>query len=290
MSKEKNKLKSIDTPNYGYWSALYMSLYSRLLYVDVGKRWKGLGFLYLLLAIALFSIPFVIRMDLSFNNSFNEQLIKPLEEIPIFYIQEGNVVFDKPMPYLVKNDKGQVNIIIDTTGQVNDFSKYPSLAILVNKNKISLKIPKLQLFNMPQAQFSSGPPIVQEFSKEDNAVFDGKMIAKEKTITNMKYFAQVLMYPMIVAVLFSMFITFFLVFGFLGQVFSSVFFSFSITFKQSCRLLIVAATPMLIALILLLTSNYIFPGSGFILLFLLIGYFSYALFALRAESKKVVRT
>ncbi|KTD59805.1 hypothetical protein Lsai_0449 [Legionella sainthelensi] len=290
MSKEKNKLKSIDTPNYRYWSALYMSLYSRLLYVDVGKRWKGLGFLYLLLAIALFSIPFVIRMDLSFNNSFNEQLIKPLEEIPIFYIQEGNVVFDKPMPYLVKNDKGQVNIIIDTTGQVNDFSKYPSLAILVNKNKISLKIPNLQLFNMPQAQFSSGPPMVQEFSKEDNAVFDGKMIAKEKTITNMKYFAQVLMYPMIVAVLFSMFITFFLVFGFLGQVFSSVFFSFSITFKQSCRLLIVAATPMLIALILLLTSNYIFPGSGFILLFLLIGYFSYALFALRAESKKVVRT
>lgn len=73
-----------------------------------------------------------------------------------------------------------MNIIIDTTGQVNDFSKYPSLAILVNKNKISLKIPKLQLFNMPQAQFSSGPPMVQEFSKEDNAVFDGKMIAKEK--------------------------------------------------------------------------------------------------------------
>lgn len=82
-----------------------------------------------------------------------------------------------------------------------------------------------------------------------------------------------------------MFITF-LVFGFLGQVFL-VYFSFSITFKQSCRLLIVAATPMLIALILLLTSNYIFPGSGFILLFLLIGYFSYALFALRAESKKL---
>ncbi|WP_115708731.1 DUF1189 family protein [Legionella sainthelensi] len=290
MSKEKNKLKSIDTPNYRYWSALYMSLYSRLLYVDVGKRWRGLGFLYLLLAIALFSIPFVIRMDLSFNNSFQEQLIKPLEEIPIFYIQEGKVVFDKPMPYLVKNDKGQVNIIIDTTGQVNDFSKYPSLAILVNKNKISLKIPNLQLFNMPQAQFSSGPPMVQEFSKEDNAVFDGKMIAKEKTITNMKYFAQLLMYPMIVAVLFSMFITFFLVFGFLGQIFSSVFFSFSITFKQSCRLLIVAATPMLIALILLLTFNYLFPGSGFILLFLLVGYFSYALFALRGESKKVVRT
>lgn len=224
MSNEKNKLKSIDTPNYRYWSALYMSFYSRLLYVDVGKRWRGLGFLYLLLATAIFSIPFVIRMDFSFNNSFKEQLIKPLEEIPIFYIQNGNVVFDKPMPYLVKNDKGQVNIIIDTTGQVNDFSKYPSLAILVNKNKISLKIPNLQLFDIPQAEFSSGPPMVQEFSKEDNAVFNGKLIAQEKTITNMKYFAQALMYPVIVAILFSMFILVFLVFGFLGQIFLVCFF------------------------------------------------------------------
>lgn len=289
MKKEKNKLKSIDAPSYGYWSALYRSFYSRHLYVDVGKRWRGWGLLYLLLAIAICSIPFAVKMDFSFNTSFQEQLVKPLIEIPTFYIQDGNVVFDKPMPYLVKNDKGDVTIIIDTTGQINDFSKYPLLAILVNKNQISMKIPNLQLFDMPQAQFSSGPPIVQEFTKEDNAVFDGKTIAKEQTITNLKYFAQMLMYPIIVSIFFSMFITFFLVFGFLGQIFSSVFFSFSVTFKQSCRLLIVAGTPMLLLMMLLLTFNFMFTGSGFILLFFLIGYFSYALYALRAESKKIVR-
>ena len=41
--KIKNKLKLIDAPVYRYWDALYMSFYSRRLYVDVGKRWRGLG-------------------------------------------------------------------------------------------------------------------------------------------------------------------------------------------------------------------------------------------------------
>mgnify|MGYP000744652103 CR=1 FL=1 len=138
MSKE-NTLKSVDTPSYSYWSALYLSFYSQHLYVDVGKRWRGIAFFYLLLAIAICSIPFVIRMNLSFNDAFKEQLIKPLEEIPVFYIQDGHVVFDKPMPYLVKDNRGQVVAIVDTTGKINDFSKYPSLTILVNKDKISLK-------------------------------------------------------------------------------------------------------------------------------------------------------
>lgn len=289
MSQKKNKLKSVDVPFYRYWSALYMSFYSRHIYVDVGKRWRGLGLLYLLLATAICSIPFFIRMDISFNNSFQEQLIKPLEEIPVFYIQNGNVIFDKPMPYLVKDEKGQVVIVIDTTGKINDFSKYPSLTVLVNKNKISLKIPRLRLFNMVPSQIDNSPPMVQEFDKDTNLVFDGKMITQEKTVTNLKYFAEILMYPMIVAMLYSIFISFFLVFGFLGQVFSNVFFSFSVGFKQSCRLLIVAGTPMLLLLILLLTLNNMFLGSGFILLALLIAYFSFALYALRAESRKVVR-
>ncbi|KTD09216.1 hypothetical protein Lgra_2451 [Legionella gratiana] len=290
MRKENHKLKLIDTPNYRYWSALYMSFYSRLLYVDVGKRWKGFGLLYLLFAIALFSIPLVIRMDLSLNDSFQKQIIEPLEELPIFYIQDGNVVFDKPMPYLVKDDQGHVVIIIDTTGKINDFSKYPSLTILVNKNKISLRVPGTQLLNMTQSDISNDPPVVQEFDKETNLVFDGKIVAKEQRITNLNYFAQVLMYPIVVAILFSMFVTFFLVAGFLGQLFSSIFFSFNIGFKQSCRLLVVAGTPMLLLMIFMLTINYLFRGSGFILLPVLIGYYSFALYALRAESRRMAKT
>ncbi len=288
MRKEKNKLKPIDTPVYGYWSALYKSFYSRLLYVDVGKRWRGLGILYLLLSIALCSIPFALRMSFSLNQSFKEQITDPLSKIPIFYIQNGQVFFDKPMPYLIKNDRGQVVVAIDTTGKINDFpSDYPYLTILINKNKISLKVPSLKLFNMTESKPSKGTPLVQPFDKGTNLVFDGKKIAEENSIKDLKYFSQLMIYPMIVAIFFSIFIVFFLVFAFLGQVFSTIFFTFNVTFVQSSRLLIVAGTPMLLLLLIMLTLNSIFQGSGIILFALLIMYYSFALYALRAESRRM---
>lgn len=288
MSKEKNKLKPIDTPVYGYWSALYKSFYSRLLYVDVGKRWRGLGILYLLLSIALCSIPFALRMSFSLNQSFKEQITDPLSKIPVFYIQNGLVSFDKPMPYLIKNDQGQVVVAIDTTGKINDFpSDYPYLTILINKNKISLKVPSLKLFNMTESKPSKGTPLVQPFDKGTNLVFDGKKIAEENSIKDLKYFSQLMIYPMIVAIFFSIFIVFFLVFAFLGQVFSTIFFTFNVTFAQSSRLLIVAGTPMLLLLLMMLTLNSIFQGSGFILFALLIMYYSFALYSLRAESRRM---
>lgn len=288
VRKEKNKLKPIDTPVYGYWSALYMSFYARRLYIDVGKRWRGLALLYLLLTIALCSIPFSLRMSFSLNQSFKEQITDPLSKIPVFYIQNGEVSFDKPMPYLIKNDQGQVVVVIDTSGKINDFpADYPYLTILINKNKISLKVPSLKLFNMTDSKPSKGAPLVQTFDKGTNLVFDGKKLAEENSIKELKYFSQLMIYPMVVAIFFSIFIVFFLVLAFLGQVFSTIFFSFNVSFLQSTRLLIVAGTPMLLLLLIMLTLNSIFQGSGFILFALLIAYYSFALHALRAESRRL---
>ncbi len=290
VSKEKNKLKPIDTRIYRYWSALYMSFYSRLLYVDVGKRWKGLGIIYFLLAIAVFSIPFSLRLSFSLDQSFREQITNPLSKIPVFYIQNGEVFLNKPMPYFVKNDKGEVVVIIDTTDKINDFTTdYPYLTILINKNKISLKVPSLTLFNMPESKPSRGAPIVQSFDKGTNAVFDGKKYAENSSVQKLKFFSELLIYPMVVAMFFSMFLVIYLVLGFLGQVFSNVFFSFNVTFAQSCRLLAVASTPMLCFLFILLIFNFLFPGSGFILSALLVIYYSFSLYSLRAESRRMAR-
>lgn len=289
MRKEKNKLKPIDTPVYRYWSALYMSFYSRRLYVDVGKRWRGFALFYLILTIALFSIPFALRMSFSLNEAFKDQITDPLSKIPVFYIQNGEVSFDKPMPYLIKNEQGQVVVAIDTTGKINDFpTDFPYLTVLINKSKISLKVPSLKLFNMTDSKPSRSEPLIQKFDKSTNLVFDGKKIAEQNSIKDLKLFSQLMIYPMVVAIFLSIFIVFFLVLAFLGQVFSNIFFSFNVSFLQSCRLLIVAGTPMLLLLLIMFTLNSIFPGSGFILFALLIAYYSFALYSLRAESRRVM--
>jgi hypothetical protein len=209
-------------------------------------------------------------------------------QIPEFYIQNGEIIFDKPMPYLIKNDKGEVVVAIDSTGKINDFRGYPSLTILINKNKISFKIPNAQLLMMNDQKSSSSIPLVQTFDPRTNIVFDGKKIVEDGSITKLKYASVAIIYPVVVSIFFSIFMSFFLVLGLLGQVFSSIFFSFKLSFIKSVRLLVIAGTPMLALFFVVLLFHSIFPGLGFILFALLIAYYCFAIYSLKAESKQVV--
>ena len=288
VAKAKNKLKLIDAPVYRYWEALYMSFYSRHLYVDVGKRWRGLGLLYLLLAIAILSIPFSVRMSINLNRSFNEQIIEPLLLLPTIYVQNGKASLDKPMPYLVKNKKGQVVLIVDTTGKINQSGpEYPHLNILITQDKIYFKIPTPQLFASTSAELNPGVPLSQSFGEGSNFAFSGKQIVEENNMSGLKFASELLIYPIVVAIFYSMFVVIFLVLAFLGQVFSSIFFSFKISFMQSSRLFLVATTPMLLVLLSMLTIEAMFPGFGFILLVILALYFSFAVYSLKAESTRM---
>lgn len=288
--KKTTQLTSVDAPIYNYWSALWKSFYSRRLYVDVGKRWSGFGILYLLLVIALLSLPFYLRVLQSVNQSFQEQIIEPSVKIPAFIVQNGEVNFDKPMPYFIKNDAGKIIAAIDTTGKVTAFTNaYPDLSILVSKHKIAFKVPVPQIFTNSAAQ-QQGKIIEQEFDSKTNFVFDGKQLLDQSFVSTLKYLFIFITYPIIVAILFSVFIVFFPFFAVLGQTFSLAFFSFKLNFATSCRLLVVAGTPMLLVLVTMLTLNRMFTGLGVLLFILLILYYSFALYALRAESRNLVRT
>lgn len=289
MSKTNTRLKPINTPVYGYWGALYHSFYSRQLYVDVGKRWKGFAFVYLLLTIAILSIPFALIIGSTFNEFFTQEIINPLLKLPTIYVQNGEASIDKPMPYLIENNKGQVVLIVDTTGVVNEFSaKYPNLSILINKDKMSYRIPTPQFFKNNQPEVNTRIPIVQKFNKGANSVFDGKNLVNDGAMTRLKYLSELMTYPIIIAILFSFFIVMFPVIALLAQVFARVFFAFQITYPQACRLLIVSSTPMLLALLIFLSANIMFSGMGIILIALLGAYYSFALHSLKAESLHVV--
>lgn len=286
--KNKNTLKPVDAPSYGYWSALFMSFYSKRLYIDVGKRWHGIGLLYLLLAVAICAIPYSVKMSFEFDRDFQEQLIGPIKQLPTIYIQNGEVNFDKPMPYFIKNEKGQIVSIIDTTGTVNEFTKeYPKLTLLINKDQMAFRLPAPSMMNLVDED-NRGPSIIQPFDAGMNMMFDGNSIVNSTSIYGLKYAGQIIIYPIVVAIFYSLLVVFFLVLAFLGQVFSTIFFSFKLGFRKSCRLFMVASTPMLSILILFLTFNLIFPGFGFILLILLCGYFSFAIYSLRSESLQMV--
>ena len=289
MRKHKKQLKPIDTPNYRYWNALYLSFYSKNLYVDVGKRWRGFGLAYLLLVISLFSIPLAVKLGFIFNQTLEDQMMEPLRKVPLLYIQKGRLSFDEPMPYMIKNKQGQIVLIIDTTGKVNQIDNlYPNLNILINKEKIYFKMLTPVFFNSTNTIQSQGIPLEQSFDKNVSMVFDGKKIVTDKSILALKYISACLIYPIVVAVLFGIFFSMMLVIALLGQLFASVFFSFRITYKVACRLLTVSSTPMFLFLIGTLTLDLMFAWTGVILIVLMLIYYSLALSFLKAESRKVV--
>lgn len=289
MSDLNQQLKPLDQPVYNYFTAFYKCFYSKLLYIDIGKRWKGCGALYLLMLLVFLTAPFSVRMVISFNQSFEEQLMQPLLEIPNFYIQNGKANFDKPMPYLITDKKKRVVAIVDTTGKINGFTaQYPYLTTLITEDKIAFRMPNPQLFTMTADSVpNQGKIIEQYYDKHSNLVFNGKSIFSSNTITGLQYGSLFMLYPLIVAIFFSTFLVFYMVLGLLGQTFSGIFFSYKLSFMTSTRLMMVAGTPMLLVLLTAISFNGIFMGMGFLLFGLLIAYYAFAVYSLRSESRRI---
>jgi len=290
MSRKKQQLSLVDAPIYRYWQALYLSFFSQRLYVDVYKRWRGFGFLYLLLVIALASLPLSLRIMHDFNTYFNENIILPFNELPKLYVQKGEIIFDKPMPYFIKNKKGELVGIIDTTQKVTEInSNYPHLAILITKEKIYFRPPKIQLF-IEQATPSSHEPIYEyPLDKEDNEVFVGEEWIKTSGVFKLKLMAQLLIYPLIMLFMYGVYLVLIPVLGFLGQLFAQIFFKVKFKFKESCRLLAIAATAQIVLMFAGLATNFMLPGFGFIFIGLLAAYYSFAVISVKRAGNKMVR-
>ena len=290
MRKVKKDLQQVDAPIYRYWQALYMSFYRSRLYVDVAKRWRGIGILYLLLIISLASIPLSLRVMFDFNAYFNEQIISPIEHLPPLYVQNGETSFDKKMPYFIKNKTGDIVAIIDTTGTVTAItSEYPHLTVLITKDKLFFRPPKFQLFYNKSMEATGDSIYAQSLSKNSNEVFVGKDWIKSSGISKLKFMAEALVYPAMTSFIFVLYLIFMLVLGFLGQLLAWMIFNVKLTLKAAFRLFIVAATPQIFLFYLLMLTSIVFPGAGILYIALVVAYFSFAILSVRKESKGMVR-
>lgn len=291
----KNKIKDVrlvDAPMYRYWQAFILAFYSSRLYVDVSKRWRGIGLLYLLLAIAVAVIPLATRVTINFNNYFNERLLEPIESLPTLYMQNGKVEFNEPMPYLIKNRKGEVVAIIDTTGVVQaiEGKEYPQLAVLVTSDKLYFRPPKFQLFvNEPTA--GEGEHVyTQSLNKQTNEVFIGKQWVASSGVLKLKYLTDIMIYPVMTCFIFAIYFAFALVLAMLGQTLAHVIFKVKLKFIESCRLFIVAATPQIVLLFLMISLDIILPGYGIVYIAVTAAYFSFAIVSIRKEHKQMVHS
>lgn len=289
MSQHKaTAMRKIDAPHYSYGQALYHSFFNDKLYIDIGKRWRGFSFGYLLLLMCLVALPISLRLILDFNHFYNQQVLLPLKKLPEFMVQNGQVSFDKPMPYLVKNDLGDVVSMIDTTGTITDIdNRNPHLAILITKDSFIYRSP-----NPPQLFSNTTAPNIsvnkQVFPKEMNQVFDGDAWIESSGIKNFQLLAEIIIYPTVAAFFFMIYLVLLFALSLMAQLVASLLLKFTLTYGQTFRLLTVSSTPQIVALMIAMTLNWFFKGMGFVLIILLAVYFSFAVLALKRASKKLV--
>ena len=289
MTKAKKGLRLIDAPIYRYWQALFLSFFSSKLYIDVYKRWRGCGILYLFLIFSIALIPFSLRTILAFNQFYDEQLIYPILSLPTLNIEDGKVVFHKHMPYLIKNPKGEVVAIIDTTGVVKTINnkKYPHLVWFIAEDEVSFKTPNTDAY-FNTSTFKISKVYTQSLKDQIDQVFNAKESFKPASILWLKYITDIMIYPVFLSLFFGTFVVFMLFFSFFGQLLSIIVFKFRLTYREACRLYMVASTPQLTLFFLLLCLHYKFPYSGIVFMSIAAVYFSYAVLAVKRDSQHMV--
>jgi hypothetical protein len=122
----------------------------------------------------------------------------------------------------------------------------------------------------------------------DDETFIAKDWIKERQIVRLKWFFNFMIWPFNVSFLFGMFSSFVLVLTILGQTYAWLIFKCKLTFKQSCRMLVLSATPqqflLYLGLMTPLSSGQVMIGC--MILWLI--YFSYAIVCVRREITTMV--
>lgn len=290
MKANNKPLRPIDAPLYRSWQALFMALFSKRLFVDVAKRWKGYGIFYFFLVIAISLVPFVGRLIYDFDTYFNQQILLPIKDLPLLYIQNGHLVFDQSMPYQVKNKSGAVVAIVDTNANVNDLmAQYPALTLLVTKDSLYFRAPKINIFFDEHPYDLNREIYAQQFNKNANEVFDGSSFSLSGKALRLKWLVEWSIYPILMMLIYGLALGMMLSLAFIGKLFAHIIMHYDLTFKTASRLFLVSSTGTMYLFFIAMAFNISFPGKGLFYLILLAVYFFYAVLCVKHESNQLVR-
>jgi hypothetical protein len=124
---------------YSILHPLLFSFFSKSLYRDVGRNWNGIGFLYLLLVLAMVWIPEMIQFHFSYATTIDKAAPAFVSQIPSITITKGEVSTDVPTPYFIKDPQNDnVLAIIDITGEFTSLEDSEAKALLT-KNQLIVK-------------------------------------------------------------------------------------------------------------------------------------------------------
>jgi len=119
---------------FSYFDALWQSFFSPSLYIDVAKRWHGVGFLYLLLIVVISWLPDLAKMETSLQQLRGDSSEGLIRQVPAISITDGVASANVETPYFIKDPKdGKVLGIIDFSGQYTNLENTSAVVLLTRK-------------------------------------------------------------------------------------------------------------------------------------------------------------
>jgi Protein of unknown function (DUF1189) len=104
-------------------------------YRDVARNWGGIGILYVLLLFTLAWMPELVKMQLGVRKFAQEDFPKFAENMPDITIKNGKISSPVEQPLEIKDERGNVVFVLDTTGKIKTLDQTPA-KILVTETKI----------------------------------------------------------------------------------------------------------------------------------------------------------
>ncbi|NCT57789.1 MAG: DUF1189 domain-containing protein [Legionella sp.] len=296
--KHKKNESTRETPHYKARHAFYLAFFSKKLYIDVVRRWRGLGVLYFFILFSVITIPHTIQLMWSLNHVIETNILTPLKSLPVLSIRSGEVVFSEKMPYLIKNNQGEVVSIIDTEGHINQLpeSRYPLASILVTKHAMHMDFRLLDFLDTAHKKAFENKAIVIPLDSLGNDEFWVTSWLNKLHITAFKNLLIVMLYPIVVTLNASVFMTILLSMVLVAQLMARIAFKVRLSFLESSRLLFVAATPLAVVCSILVLFDWVIPApipglsKAFAYIALLTLYFSFGVLAYRRSNRMLAVT
>jgi len=235
----------------------FLAFFSKRLYRDVGRNWKGANLSYLFLLLAVCCVPATLKMRGSVLKSLETSQVEILNQIPEITIRNGAASTEAPQPYYINNREGDPIAIIDTTGSMNYIDDASVLALLT-ENKLIIRRGK-NLFNT----FDLAG--IEEFHL-DRFIINGWLAQIKAAIAPLSY-GIFLMLSYIFAVMTMLLMA-------VGGLILSVLMKGHLKFSETLRIATVAATPAIIFITISAALGNEIPSEiylGVTLLYLFVG-------------------
>jgi hypothetical protein len=207
-----------------------MSFYSRSLYQEVGRNWKGLSFIYLLMLVALSWILGISEIHSGVSDFITNAAPGIVEQVPLITISEGTVSTDASEPYFITDpESGSSIIIIDTTGQITSLDDTDATMLLTKTKAIVKKGPaETRIYNLSE---------VEDFYIDQERIYNFLEVLKD--------WLAVVLYPFVVLFSFIYRVVQALIYATIGILFTKKFHA-SLKYEALISLAIISISPVIV--------------------------------------------